>query len=179
MTPRPPGEDIWLSGSTGDAALGLAHLEGRVALDAEAAAHCIARLEAPEPRVALGLRLRGLAAAAIDVSDGLLADLGHIAAQSKLAAEIDYDALPRSAALRTCPDRRVADDAVLAGGDDYELLFTAAAPQRTAVEDAGRAARIAVTRIGRMVAGAPGVRVLSGGKLVDATRRGFDHFGGA
>ncbi len=173
------GEDIWLTGSTGDAALGLAHLEGRVALDAEAAAHCIARLEAPEPRVALGLKLRGLAAAAIDVSDGLLADLGHIAAQSKLAAEIDYDALPRSAALRTCPDRRVADDAVLAGGDDYELLFTAAAPQRTAVEDAGRAARIAVTRIGRMVAGAPGVRVLSGGKLVDVTRRGFDHFGGA
>jgi len=130
------GDDVWLSGATGSAALGLAHLKGKIALTAEAAARCIARLEQPAPRVALGQRLRGVAAAAIDVSDGLLA-----------------------------------------GGDDYELVFTAAADRRAAVEAAGRAANVAVTRIGRILAGAPEVRLLDrAGKPLRVEPLGFDHF---
>jgi thiamine-monophosphate kinase len=171
-----PGEDLWLSGATGEAALGLAHLRGRVALPAGAAAQCVARLEAPEPRVALGRKLRGVAAAAIDVSDGLLADVGHIAEQSNVGAEIDYEALPCAPAVAACPDRALADECVFGGGDDYELAFTAPAAKRGDVEDAARAAGVAVARIGRIVAGPTGVRVLAGGKPLHAARRGFDHF---
>jgi thiamine-monophosphate kinase len=171
------GEDLWLSGSTGDAALGLAHASGRVALDADARRHCLARLETPAPRVALGQKLRGLAGAAIDVSDGLLADLGHVVEQSKVGAEVDYESLPRSAALRSSPDRALADECLLAGGDDYELLFTAPAARRAEVEAAGAAAGVAVTRIGRVVGGERGVLLLDGQrKPIDVARRGFDHF---
>src|SRR5262245_2485167 len=123
-------EDLWLSGATGEAALGLAHLGGRVKLAAAAAAQCVLRLEAPEPRIELGRRLRGIATAAIDVSDGLLADVGHIAEQSQVGAEIDYEALPRAAALAACPDRSLADECLLGGGDDYELAFTAPPAKR-------------------------------------------------
>jgi thiamine-monophosphate kinase len=171
------GDDVWLSGATGDAALGLAHLKGKVALTGEAASRCLARLEQPAPRVALGQRLRGVAAAAIDVSDGLLADLGHILERSKLAAEIDYESLPRSPDLRACSDAKLADECLLAGGDDYELVFTAAPERRAAVDAAGRAANVAVTRIGRILAGAPEVRLLDrAGKPLRVERLGFDHF---
>ena len=171
------GQDLWLSGSTGDAALGLAHASGRVALDADARRHCLARLETPAPRVALGQKLRGLAGAAIDVSDGLLADLGHIVEQSQVGAEMDYESLPRSAALRSCPDRALADECLLAGGDDYELLFTAPAARRAEVEAAGAAAGVAVTRIGRIVGDGRGARLLDAQrKPIEVARRGFDHF---
>jgi len=170
------GEDLWLSGATGEAALGLAHLRGRVTLPAAAAERCLTRLEAPEPRVALGRKLRGIASAAIDVSDGLLADVGHIAEQSKVAAEVDYPALPRAAALAALPEATLADECILGGGDDYELAFTAPSAKRGEVESAGRSAGVAVTRIGRIVAGTPEVRLLAGGKPVAPARRGFDHF---
>jgi thiamine-monophosphate kinase len=171
------GQDLWLSGSTGDAALGLAHASGRVALDADARRHCLARLETPAPRVALGQKLRGLAGAAIDVSDGLLADLGHVVEQSQVGAEMDYESLPRSAALRSCPDRALADECLLAGGDDYELLFTAPAARRAEVEAAGAAAGVAVTRIGRIVGDGRGARLLDAQrKPIEVARRGFDHF---
>jgi thiamine-monophosphate kinase len=171
------GDDVWLSGSTGDAALGLAHLTGRIALAPEVAERCIARLNAPEARVRLGQRLRGVAGAAIDVSDGLLADLGHILERSGVGAEIEYERLPRSPALRACPDAALADECLLGGGDDYEILFTAAADRRTAVEAAGAAAGCAVTRIGRIVPGAAECRLLDrAGKPLRAGRTGFDHF---
>jgi len=171
------GDDVWLSGATGDAALGLAHLEGAIALAPDAAAACVARLEQPAPRVALGQRLRGVAAAAIDVSDGLLADLGHVLERSRVAAELDYASLPRSGFLQACPDAALADQCLLAGGDDYELVFTAGADRRAAVEAAGRAADVAVTRIGRIVAGPPAVRLLDrAGESVHVGRHGFDHF---
>jgi thiamine-monophosphate kinase len=169
-------EELWLSGATGEAALGLAHLQGRVALPAAAAARCIERLEAPAPRVALGRRLRGIAAAAIDVSDGLAADVGHIAEQSRVGIEIDRDALPRTDALAACPDATLAEECLLGGGDDYELAFTAPAGKRAEVAAAAAAAGVAATRIGRIVAGPPGVRVLAGGRPVEVARRGFDHF---
>jgi thiamine-monophosphate kinase len=103
------GDDIWLSGRTGEAALGLAHLQGRIRLDDATARTCIDRLELPHARVALGRRLRGVAAAAIDVSDGLLADLGHILERSNVGAEVEYVALPRAPALEACPDRALSD----------------------------------------------------------------------
>jgi thiamine-monophosphate kinase len=171
------GEDLWLSGSTGDAALALAHLRGLVALDPAALSHCLDRLEAPAPRVALGKKLRGLAGAAIDVSDGLLADLDHVVEQSRVGAEVDYEVLPRSAALRACADRALADECLLAGGDDYELLFTAPAARRADVEAAGAAAGVTVTRIGCIVGGAREVRLLDARREPIAVgRRGFDHF---
>jgi thiamine-monophosphate kinase len=171
------GEDIWLSGSTGDAALGLAHLKGKIRLGDEALARCLARLEAPEPRVALGRKLRGLASSAIDVSDGLLADLGHIAERSRLGAELDYDLLPRSPMLLSCPETALADACLLAGGDDYELVFTASSTNRSAIEAAGRAADVAVTRIGRVVTDGARVTVVdSAGDPINVAERGFEHF---
>src|SRR4029453_12844057 len=108
---------------------------------------------------ALGRKLRGVAAAAIDVSDGLLADIDQIAEQSKVGAEVAYEALPQAAALAPGPDRKLADECLLGGGDDYELVFTAPAAKRGEVESAGRAAGVAVTRIGRIVAHAPEARL--------------------
>lgn len=171
------GEDVWVSGTTGDAALGLAARDGRVALDEAAAAHCAARMDTPQPRVALGTALRGVATGAIDVSDGLLADLGHVLERSGVGAELDFDALPRSFALAECADRALAVDCLLAGGDDYELVFTAPAPRRDAVLAAGAAAGVAVTRIGRIVAGSPqAVLHDRAGRVVEPAHRGFDHF---
>lgn len=171
------GDDLWVSGTVGDAALALAHRSGEAAgLDAADLSACRARLERPAPRVELGIRLRGLATAAIDVSDGLLGDLGHILERSQLGACVDWPAVPRSDALRRQPQalqRRCA----LAGGDDYELLFTAPASVRTEVLAAAAAAGVAVTRIGTMTAHA-GLEVLdAGGALLDTTYRGYDHFG--
>ncbi|GAB4477171.1 MAG: thiamine-phosphate kinase [Burkholderiaceae bacterium] len=170
------GDELWLSGNVGDAALALAHRSGEaVALDAADLSACRARLERPVPRVELGIRLRGLATAAIDVSDGLLGDLGHILERSHLGARVDWPAVPRSGALRRQPQalqRRCA----LAGGDDYELLFTAPASKRADVLAAADAAGVAVTRIGTMTAHA-GLEVLDAdGTLMDTTYRGYDHF---
>src|SRR5206468_41592 len=118
------GDDIWLSGATGEAALALAHLKGRVRLRGRARDACLHRLHAPEPRVNLGRSLRGLARGAIDVSDGLLADLGHVAKASGVAAELRWEALPRAEAIALCPNHVLAKECLLAGGDDYELVFT-------------------------------------------------------
>jgi thiamine-monophosphate kinase len=170
------GDDLWLSGTVGDAALALAHRSGQASgLDAADLAVCRARLERPAPRVELGIRLRGLATAAIDVSDGLLGDLGHLLERSRLGARVHWPAVPRSEAVRRQPQalqRRCA----LAGGDDYELLFTASAAARADVLAAGAAAGVAVTRIGTMTA-QPGLEVLDAdGTVVDTTYRGYDHF---
>lgn len=170
------GDDLWVSGSVGDAALALAHGAGEAAdMDSADLAACRARLDRPTPRVELGVRLRGLATAAIDISDGLLADLGHILERSRLGARVEWAAVPRSAALRRRPEalqRRCA----LAGGDDYELLFTAPASARAAVLAAAAAARVTVTRIGTMTPEG-GLEVLDAeGGLVDTTYRGYDHF---
>lgn len=170
------GDDIWVSGELGGAALGLRHLQGLTALAADEAASCLARLHAPEPRVALGRALLDLAHAAIDLSDGLLADLGHILECSRQGGVIELAAVPAHPALA----RRLADPGVLpcllAGGDDYELCFTAAPHQADAVLAAGRGAGVALTRIGRITA-APGLTVLGAdGQQLEIQERGFDHF---
>lgn len=174
------GDDVWLSGASGDAALALAHLDGRIRLSGAALAHCLARLHAPVPCVRLGLALRGIASSAIDVSDGLVADVGHIAECSAVAIELHYPALPRSRALQACADARLAQECLLAGGDDYELAFTAAAQARGRVEALAGELGLTLTRIGSVLAGAPGqVSVLdAAGATMQLERRGYDHFGG-
>ena len=171
------GDDIWLSGGTGEAALALAHLKGRVKLEGAALEACLARLHTPEPRVDLGVRLRGLARSAIDVSDGLLADLGHILEASRVGAELGSDKLPRAKAIADCPDKALADDCLLAGGDDYELLFTAPKLKRAQIEAVGRDLGIPLALIGAAVPGESVVRLRDArGKLVSSPRKGFDHF---
>jgi thiamine-monophosphate kinase len=171
------GEDIWLSGATGEAALGVAHLQGRVKLKGGVREACLARLHTPEPRVELGRSLRGLASSAIDVSDGLLADLGHIAKASGVAAELRWETLPRAEAIETCSNTALARECLLGGGDDYELVFTAPPAKRSEIEAAGKAIGVPVTVIGATAAGKPGVRLGDArGKAVSTRRAGFDHF---
>lgn len=163
------GDEIWVSGTLGDAALALAHLQGRVALsESEFAAVCEA-LHRPQPRVSLGLALVGLASSAIDISDGLLADLGHILEQSRVGAVLDYAALPISPVLRRYPQLQAA--CALGGGDDYELCFTAPAAQHDAVQALGER----LSCIGRIVA-AHGCVVEQAGNPIKLEAGGYDHF---
>jgi thiamine-monophosphate kinase len=169
-------DDVYVSGALGDARLALEALRGTLPLPADVLAAARQRLEVPTPRVALGLALRGIASAAIDVSDGLVGDLGHILAQSGVGARLDVDAaLPLMAAPRELAGQRRLE-CVLAGGDDYELAFTAPPARRAAVMRAAGAAGVAVTRIGRIEA-EPGLRLVDGsGRAVAARFAAFDHF---
>ena len=175
-----PGDDIWVSGTLGDAALAMAAKNRRIRLKPAELAQAMKRLDWPQPRVALGLALRGIARSAIDVSDGLIADLGHICERSHVAAVVEFACLPASALLRRYPDSPVAQTALLAGGDDYELCFTAAPAKRAAVERAASRIRTKVTRVGRVIrapAGAYNVVVVDEkGLPIALESRGFDHF---
>ncbi len=175
------GDDIWVSGTLGDAALALAALKRRIALKPAERAQCATRLHAPVPRVALGLALRGLANSAIDVSDGLLADLGHILECSGVAAEIELAAVPMSAVLKRYLNRVAACSALLAGGDDYELCFTAPRAARKKIERLERGTGVRVTRIGEVRShgrGKPRLIVRApDGTLLRVVRGGYDHFG--
>lgn len=171
------GDDIWLSGSTGDAALGLACLQGRIELPEDLRTACCLRLECPEPRLELGGRLRGLASSAIDVSDGLAADIGHIAEASSVAADIYLDLLPRSSALSSCTDTGLAQQYLLGGGDDYELAFTAPVAVRAQLDALAQELQLPLTRIGVIQPGAPRVVVRGrDGVPVAVAHRGYDHF---
>ena len=171
------GDDLWVSGRLGDARLALEVFRGRVALAGADFDSVREAMECPLPRVALGRALRGLASAAIDLSDGLVGDLGHVLAASNVGAIIDADALPRTAVLAR-QSQAVQRLCVLAGGDDYELLFTAPAERRAAIEAAARQADVPVTRFGHVDAAA-GLRVIdAGGRAVEMNWRGFDHFAG-
>ena len=132
-------------------------------------------MELPTPRTALGIRLRGVATSAIDVSDGLTGDLGHLLRRSGVAAVVDVDALPRSAVLAAQP-MDLQRECLLAGGDDYELIFTAPASRRDAVAAAAASAGVAVRRVGRIDAG-EGLRLVDRDGDEVASRFGsFDHF---
>ena len=170
------GDDIWISGYPGEAALGLRHLQQMLTLPAAHLDLALQRLQAPQPRVALGLALAPYSRCAIDISDGLVADLGHVCAASACAAEIHLAALPRSPLLHSV-DVDLASQLMLAGGDDYELCFTAAAGHADAIGSLSRQLGLPLTRIGRIVAGS-GVRVLQAdGQLLPLVLKGFDHFG--
>jgi len=169
------GDDIWISGEPGLAALGLAHLLEGLDLGAHRE-HCLMRLHKPVPRVSLGLALRGLASAMLDVSDGLLGDLAHILERSALGAVIQYAALPLAPLLQACPDADRALRALLAGGDDYELLFTAAPGNAELVKAQAAELGLAVNRIGRTTR-EPGVQLAAAdGKLSPLHISGYDHF---
>ncbi len=173
------GDSIWVSGPLGDAALALAHLEGRVALLADEFAACERALLLPTPRVALGELLRGVATAAIDISDGLTGDLGHVLQASKLGATIELGAIPRGVAMTRLlagTERDVALRCLLAGGDDYELCFTVPESRDAGVGDIARALGLSLSRIGT-TNGDSGivVRDETGSKLATLPRA-FDHF---
>jgi thiamine-monophosphate kinase len=173
------GDDVWVSGTIGDAALSLAAARGDLKFGPRERRLLAARLDAPTPRIALGVALRGIARSAIDVSDGLTADLGHICERSGVAAEIWLEAVPCSASMRKVLPRPAALAALLAGGDDYELCFSAGRGERAAIERLARRLRTRLTRIGRIARRArdPRVSVLdAGGRPVVLRRRGFDHF---
>jgi thiamine-monophosphate kinase len=170
-----PGDAVWVSGAVGDARLALEAFRGSVSLPGTDFDAVRIAMELPQPRVALGLALRDIATSAIDVSDGLLGDLGHILRASRVGARIDADAVPRSAVLRGQPIalQRLC---TLAGGDDYELVFTAPATADAAVRDAGRAAGVAVTCIGSLTA-EPGLVVHdAAGVPIPERFASFDHF---
>lgn len=170
------GDDLWVSGKLGDARLALEALQGKIALPASWLAMAEERLHRPTPRCALGLALRGIANAAIDVSDGLLGDLGHILSRSQLGAVIDAASLPTGPVLAQQAAETQTDYA-LNGGDDYELCFTAPPANRDAVLSAAASTSTTVTRIGTLIPGS-GVQVLdAAGKDMSLTSRSFDHFG--
>jgi thiamine-monophosphate kinase len=169
------GDDVYVSGTVGDARLALEVFRGTLSLDSASLDEVRAAMELPQPRVALGLALRGIANSAIDVSDGLLGDLGHILRRSGVGATVDLEAVPRSAVLGRQPAdwQRVC---TLAGGDDYELLFTAPPSHAQPVREAAAQAGVPVTRIGR-IDPAPGIRLVDGrGQPVANTFASFDHF---
>jgi len=172
------GDDIWVSGVLGSAALGLAHLQGRVVLHEAARAECLAALHQPKPRVELGLALRGVAHSAIDLSDGLLADLGHILEKSRLGAELEFASLPVAKVLKEFfnSENTLLQRYVLAGGDDYELCFTAAEAQRGVIENLARELALPLTRIGKMVAGSGCLVRAADGSAMNIEKSGYDHF---
>ena len=173
------GDDIYISGSVGDARLALEVMRGQLSLSASDFESCRQRMEQPQPRIALGLALRGVANACIDVSDGLAGDLVHVLKASQVGAVLTTDWVQDSAAIsvamQSLPFARRLDMA-LAGGDDYELLFTAAPEQAEAVQHAANEADVSVTCIGRITTGS-GLQVLDL-QGVPMSRRfaSFDHF---
>ncbi|MES2609007.1 MAG: thiamine-phosphate kinase [Pseudomonadota bacterium] len=171
------GDDLYVSGTLGDARLALEALLGNTALPSEVLAAARLRLEQPTPRVALGLALRGVASSAMDVSDGLLGDLSHILKASDVGARIDISitaTLMAHAGAATSPEQ--LHQCTLAGGDDYELAFTAPPSHRAAVAAAAQACQTPVARIGSIEA-EPGLRLVDGqGRPVEQHYASFDHF---
>lgn len=175
------GDEIWVSGAPGRAALGLAHLQGRCTLNEPARSACLDALLHPQPRLELGTTLarRGLATAAIDVSDGLLADLNHILECSFVAASIDFACLP-NAAMEYCRNAELAQNCLLAGGDDYELLFTAPTARHAEIAALATPLDLPLHCIGRIETKTGKSRRLNlldgAGKIIEYVQHGYDHF---
>jgi len=176
------GDDLWVSGTLGDARLALEVFRGTLSLSADQFEMARRRMEQPTPRVALGQALRGIASAAVDVSDGLIGDLNHVLSASQVGATLDADAAVRLIATCASPvsaaslNMTTLRTCALAGGDDYELVFTAPISARDAVERAGRDATTSVTRIGHIEA-LMGLRIVDAdGQPVVQSFHSFDHF---
>ena len=164
------GDEVWVTGTLGDAAGGLA------LLDREPVPALRARLDRPTPRVAAGRALAGIATACVDVSDGLLADLGHIASRSRVAAQVEVDALPMSETLRAAFDAATRTALQASGGDDYELCFTAPLEARAGIDAVSTQLGLRITRIGRITAGEGVHPVDAQSQPWSSRRRGYDHF---
>ena len=168
-------DEVWVSGTLGMAALGLAHLQEKIALDAEDKTACIRALQRPQARVALGLALRDVANSAIDISDGLVADLGHILKQSKVGATLYWEDIPKFK-TQTAVDFDTIQETTLAGGDDYELCFTAPAHAHDAILEIGKKLNIPLSCIGTTHK-EHGLHVLdSNQQPLEIKRAGYDHF---
>ena len=179
-----PSDDIWVSGELGDARLALAALRHEISLPELDLKQIEHRMHQPIPRVELGAQLRGIATAALDISDGLLGDLNHLLNQSKVDAQIWIDQLPKSAILLK-QDSSIQNQFAACGGDDYEICFTADKHQRDAIEQISKTLNLALTRIGQTVASksdAANIEVLNsdGSQLSDdetkVLMKSFDHF---
>jgi thiamine-monophosphate kinase len=175
-----PGDIVYVSGQLGDAALALAARDDRAEVDPIRLASLERRLNEPQPRVALGVALRGVASSALDVSDGLTGDLGHILAASRVGATLDLRAIPACAELRDMlagGERELALACLLAGGDDYELCFTASPAMRERVESIALALGLPLTPIGAVTVDPALVIHDEHGRAMQALPRAFDHFG--
>jgi len=169
------GDRIYVTGQIGDAALGLRLLQGGLQMPEAFRATVLARLHVPEPRIAAGLKLRGFATSCIDISDGLAADLGHILEASGLGARLDLERLPRSPAYAAVFDA-VGWEPALAGGDDYELCFTAPPAHEPELLKIFATLGLACTAVGEIEA-EPGLRIFDqAGKTYTPAKTGFDHF---
>ena len=174
-----PGDDIWVSGTLGDAYAALKYRWGHWAIAPKAFEQLRVRMDRPEPRNALGRLLLPIATAAIDVSDGFAQDLTHVLERSRVKARVDWDSVPRSEALRSLPEEQ-QKEASLSGGDDYELVFTAPPSRRREIFEAGIASDTLVTRVGTILPLESSDSALT---IYDATggavalkSEGFDHF---
>jgi thiamine-monophosphate kinase len=167
------GDDVWVSGALGAAAYAVREaLAGRALAPGHAARE---QMERPQPRIAVGRALLGFAHAAIDVSDGLVADLGHICERSAVGAELDWSSIPVDSSLASLAEAE-RQALALAGGDDYELLFSAPTEHRAQIDSVAARCGVPLTRIGKIVSGA-GVRVQdASGRSINIGRGGFDHF---
>lgn len=170
------GDDLWVSGAVGDAALALAHARGDFRLHANDLDYAFKRLNQPHPRVELGQALIGSASSAIDISDGLAADVGHVAVASGVRAVMQWELIPLSSVAERYRAHPLVRQAALAGGDDYELAFTVAPSLRTQIEVLGGKLGVALTRIGVIEPGAGVVVVDGNGQPITLAETGFDHF---
>ena len=169
-------DDIWVSGQLGSAAIGLTHLQGKMQLEGDVLQTCLASLHSPTPRAALGLALHGIATSCIDISDGLLADLGHILKASNVGATLNLADIPCHDFLRNRINETEFQQYVLAGGDDYELCFTAPSLTRDDIINIAKRLKILLTRIGS-ISNNVGLCVLDSAQLpIELNRKGFDHF---
>ncbi|MES1991153.1 MAG: thiamine-phosphate kinase [Pseudomonadota bacterium] len=167
------GDDIWVTGTIGDGALGLLVALGKL----DPSPDLLARYRVPEPRVTFGQRLAGLAHASLDVSDGLMADLTHLCEESGVGARIDASALPLSSAAQACLSHMPElIETVMTGGDDYELLFAASPDVASAIDSAARQSNTRTTRIGKLVPKAEGINAFdAGGVALSFKQTGFRH----
>lgn len=171
-----PDDDIWVSGTLGGAALALNALQGKVELAEDDVNACRRLLDTPQPRVELGLALRGIATSALDISDGLLGDLDHILELSNVGAELCFDALPAHPALEPLLADEWAQRCLLSGGDDYELCFTAPRSRHDAIKALEDRLGLKLSRIGKITADS-GLQLLdAAGQPMTQPGSGYDHF---
>lgn len=172
-----PGDGIYVTGTLGDAGLALAVALGKTIIAAEHRGYIQSRLERPEPRLSQGIALRTIASAAIDVSDGLAQDLGHILSRSGVGAQLELERLPLSSALLDSFDRETAISTALSSGDDYELCFTTPSHREAHLNNLAKMWDCRCTRIG-VIEAEPGLRLChADGTVLHLGRLGYDHFG--
>lgn len=169
-------DEIWISGELGDAALALAAMQGRIQIKTDDLLASRVRLESPQPRVALGLALCNLATSAIDISDGLMADLGHILKQSDVGAEIEVDKIPRSEIVDSYLPSELIQAIMLSGGDDYELCFTAPPLAHHAIIEIGQQLNLKLTSVGVITDTKKLLAYDANKNIVPLDKLGYNHF---